>query len=133
MHPYHIISLIKVFFGIAIMLIVYTTLNIYEDPIVGIGLWFLWLFIASRWLSYFIFLSIQGFYRRIDKPTLIKDSYKLSLLFGIYVMINVLLILLEYRSKFLWSLLFIWFILIQIALFSDSHQPDEHNDIPINS
>ena len=103
------------------MLIVYTSINIYEDPTIGIGLGFVWLFIASRGISFYLFLWIQNLYRHSDKLRIIKDSYKLSLLFGIYVMINVLLILLEYRSKFTGILLLIGFILLQISLFTDKN------------
>ena len=124
---YHIISLIKFFLGVAIMTIVYTSINIYEDPVIWIWLWFLWLFIASRWASFFLFLGIQNIYRHVEKIRLIKDSYKLSLLFGIYVMVNVLLIMLEYRNKFIGILLLIWFIILQISLFSDSRSENERN------
>lgn len=38
MYLYHIASLIKLVLGIAIMAITYTSINVYEDPVVGIGL-----------------------------------------------------------------------------------------------
>ena len=127
MYIYHVISAIKFALGLAIMIIVYTSINIYEDPIIGIWFWFLWLFIAARWISFYLFLGIQKFYRRIEKIRLIKDSYKLSLLFGIYVMINVALILLEYRNKIIGIVLLAGFILLQIALFSDNKK-EKHDE-----
>lgn len=128
MYLYHIISGIKCFLGIAILYIVYSSINIYEDPIVGISFGFLGIFIASRGASFFLFLGIQKIYRHIEKIRLIKDSYKLSLLFGIYMLINVLLILLEYRNKFIGILLLVGFIFLQIALFSDNRtEADEES------
>lgn len=125
MHIYNIISWIKFVLGVAIMVIVYTSINIYEDPVIWIGLWFLWLFIASRWISFFLFLWIQNIYRHVSKLRLVKDSYKLSLLFWIYVMVNVILIMSEYRNKFIWILLIVGFILLQISLFSDHNNKHE--------
>lgn len=127
MHIYKIISAAKFFLGAWIMLIIFTSINIYEDPITGIGLGFLGLFIASRWLSFFLFLWIQKFYRKnLTEERLMKDSYKLSLLFGIYVMLNVTLILSEYRNKLIWLLLLWWFVLLQMSLFWEENNHDRH-------
>ncbi|MEI6118314.1 MAG: hypothetical protein WCP92_03580 [bacterium] len=38
MYLYHIASLIKFVLGVLIMIITYTSINVYEDPIIGIGL-----------------------------------------------------------------------------------------------
>lgn len=38
MHLYHIASLGKLVLGVVIMFITYTSINVYEDPVVGIGL-----------------------------------------------------------------------------------------------
>ncbi|MBU0626213.1 hypothetical protein KKG31_07630 [Patescibacteria group bacterium] len=73
-------------------------------------------------------MGIQKFYRHIEKVRLIKDSYKLSLLFGIYVMINAALILSEYRNKIIGIVLLAGFILLQIALFSDTKQVHEEKE-----
>ena len=128
MYLYYIASLIKFVLGIAIMLITYTSINVYEDPVIGIGLGILWLFIAARGASFFLFLWIQKFFRDISKERLVKDSYKLSLLFGIYVLINALFLLLWYRSKFLWLLLLVGFIILQVVLFSE--QKKTTNEFP---
>lgn len=128
MHLYHIASLIKLVLGIGIMLITYTSINVYEDPVIGIWLGILWLFIASRGASFYLFLGIQKRFREISQTRLIKDSYKLSLLFGIFVLINALFILLWYRSKFLWLILLVGFIILQVLLFSE--QKKETNEFP---
>jgi len=128
MYLYHIISGIKFILGVAIVLLVYTSINIYEDPVIWISLWFLGIFIASRGLSFYLFVGIQKLYRHIDKLRIIKDSYKLSLLFGIYVLINILLLLLEYRNKYIGIVLIAGFVFLQIALFSDNKQKNEKED-----
>ncbi|PJA48067.1 MAG: hypothetical protein CO170_03855 [candidate division SR1 bacterium CG_4_9_14_3_um_filter_40_9] len=127
MYLYHIISGIKFILGVAIILIVYTSINIYEDPMMGIGLGFLGIFIASWGISFYLFVGIQNIYRHVEKLRIIKDSYKLSLLFGIYVLINILLLLLEYRNKYIGIVLLIGFVFLQIALFSDSAKKNEED------
>ena len=119
MYLYYIVSSIKLVLGLVILLITYTSINVYEDPVIGIGLGILWLFIAARWASFYLFLALQKFFRDVPKDRLIKDSYKLSLLFGIYVLINALFLLLWYRSKILWSILLVGFIILQVVLFTE--------------
>jgi hypothetical protein len=119
MYLYHIASLIKFILGLIILLITYTSINVYEDPVIGIGLSILWLFIAARGASFYLFLVLQKFFRDLSPDRLIKDSYKLSLLFGIFVLINALFLFLWYRSKLLWIILLVGFILLQMALFSE--------------
>jgi len=128
MQLYHIASLIKLLLGASILLITYTSINVYEDPVIGIGLLILWLFIASWGASFYLFLGIQKRFREVSQTRLIKDSYKLSLLFGIYVLINALFLLLWYRSKFLWIILLVGFIILQVVLFSE--QKKTTNEFP---
>lgn len=130
MYLYHIASLIKLLLGLLIMLITYTSINVYEDPMIGITLGMLWLFIASRGASFYLFLAIQKFFREVSQERLVKDSYKLSLLFGIYVLINALFLLLWYRSKILWLILLVGFIILQVILFSEPNiKTDEFSNI----
>lgn len=119
MYLYHIASLVKLVVGLAILLITYTSINVYEDPVIGIGLIILWLFIAARGASFYLFLVLQKFFREISEERLVKDSYKLSLLFGIYILINALLLLSWYRNKFIWIILLVGFIGLQAILFSE--------------
>lgn len=128
MHLYYIASLIKLVLGMIILLVTYTSINVYEDPMIGIGLSILGLFILARGASFYMFLGIQKFFRELPKDRLIKDSYKLSLLFGIYVLINALFLLLWYRSIFLWIILLVGFVVLQVALFSE--QKKTTNEFP---
>lgn len=125
MQLYQLASLAKFILGVLILIIDYTSINVYEDPAIGIGLWFLGLFIAAWWGSFYVFYWIQKRYRHIEKLQLIKDSYKLSLLFGIFVILNVLLLLLGYWNKWLGIVLLGGFIALQVTLFSD---PKHHHD-----
>ncbi len=104
------------------MLIVYNFINVYEDPVIGIGLGFLGLFIACRGLSFFLFFGVQRLWRHVAKNRIIKDSYKLSLLFGVYAMINVLLLLLGNWTKLIGLLLLIAFVVLQVVLFSNERK-----------
>lgn len=123
---YQILSAIKCAVWALILFITYTSINIYEDPAIAIGLSFLGIFIIARWVSFFVFFLIQKVYRKhLDHITIVKESYKLSLIFGIYIIINYLLILLGRRNKFVWILLLGLFIWLEIALCSEINQ---HHD-----
>jgi hypothetical protein len=52
---------------------------------------------------------------------MVKDSYKLSLLFGIYCVINILLLILWTWNKLLWFVLLAGFIVIQILLLENKN------------
>ncbi len=128
MYLYHIASLIKLVLGALILLITYTSINVYEDPVIGIALGVVWIFIVARGASFYLFLGIQKRFREISQTRLIKDSYKLSLLFGIYVLFNVLFLLLGHWTKFLGIILLVGFIILQVALFSE--QKKTTNEFP---
>ena len=116
---YHFVSLAKIILWLFILLVTYTYINIYEDPTIAISLWFIWIFISIRWISFFLFLWGQKLFRKTHNLRIIKDSYKLSLLFGIYCIINILLLILWSWNKIWWFILFGWFILIQILLLEN--------------
>ncbi|MFZ2150859.1 MAG: hypothetical protein WAZ12_03945 [Candidatus Absconditicoccaceae bacterium] len=127
MNLYQIASATKFVLGLIILILVYSYINVYEDPGVGISLGFLGLFIMLWGLSFYIFLLGQKIFRtNQDQERITKDSYKLSLLFGIYAIINVLLLILGNRSKILGLILLIGFIALQISLFSEKKQSHEH-------
>lgn len=126
MYLYHLASAIKLALGVSIIIITYTSINVYEDPVIGIALAFLGIFIAARWWSFYIFWWIQKLYKNKKDILLIaKDSYKLSLLFGIYMVINFLLIILGWRNKFIGILLLWWFVRIYISLFLNTERNDQ--------
>ncbi len=125
MHIYTIISLIKMVLWLVTSILVYSYINVYEDPVVWLGLGFLWIFIFAWGASFFVFLAFQKRFRDVKLDDMMKDSYKLSLLFWIYVIINLLLISLWYRSKLLGIWLFIGFVFLQVFLFMGLGEKDD--------
>lgn len=115
---YYITAIAKIVLWIIVLIITYTAINVYEDPVIALSLSFLWIFILARWWSFFLFLLWQKLFHKLKtEENAIKDSYKLSLLFWFFCIINVLLIILWHRNKVLWFALLIVFILMQIFLF----------------
>lgn len=125
---YQLLSGVKCAIGALILVITYTSINVYEDPAIAIGLSFLGIFIIARWVSFFLFFWVQKLYRKnLDHITIVKESYKLSLIFGIYIIINYLLILLGRRNKFLGILILGLFIWLEMTLYSEaSPKHDKH-------
>lgn len=116
---YYFASIAKLVLWLFIVFITYTSINIYEDPAIAISLWFVGIFIAIRWISFFLFLRWQKMFRKTNPDRIIKDSYKLSLLFGIYCVINILLLILWNWNKFRWFILLWGFVVIQVLLLEN--------------
>jgi hypothetical protein len=93
-------------------------INVFEDPLIGIGLGLVGTFILSRGVSFFIFFYAQELFRKIEfRDRNLRDSYKLSFLFGLYALINVLLLLLGSWTKWRGLILLAGFIILQYFLF----------------
>lgn len=115
---YKLASVSKIILWLIILITDYTMINVYEDPFVGIGLGLVGVFVLSRGVSFFIFFYAQELFRKIEyRERNLKDSYKLSLLFGLFSLINVLFLLLGSWNKRLWLILLAGFILLQYFLF----------------
>lgn len=122
---YYIASIIKIVIGALITIFTYTSINVYEDTAIALILWFIGIFILARWVSFFLFL---GWYKLLNKLSIeqqTRDSYRLSLLFGIYCLINILLLIWGYRNKIRWILILVWFIALQIFLIEGTHAKPE--------
>ncbi len=122
---YYIASITKLILWLFIVIITYTSINIYEDPAIWISLWFIGTFIAIRWFSFFLFLRGQKIFRQKEEERIVKDSYKLSLLFGIYSIINILLLILWSWTKLFGIILLAGFILIHILLLENQNGESE--------
>ena len=97
---YKLASVVKIILGGTILLVDYTMINVYEDPLIGIGLGLVGVFVLARGVSFFLFFYAQELFRKLEyRDRNLKDSYKLSLLFGLYSLINVLLLLLGSWNK----------------------------------
>jgi hypothetical protein len=115
---YKLASVIKILLGLLILIIDYTMINVFEDPLIGIGLGLVGTFVLSWGVSFFIFFYAQELFRKIEfRDRNLKDSYKLSFLFGLYALINVLLLLLGLRNKWRGLALLTGFIVLQYFLF----------------
>ena len=118
---YKYLSLIKLIVWLLILFIDYVAINVFEDPVVAIWIFLVWCFLFSRWVSFFIFLFLQKVFKRQNIEWGIEsESYKLSLIFGMYALLNVILIFLWYRSKFRWLILLWIFLLLLYFLLLDS-------------
>ncbi len=118
---YKYLSLIKLIVGLIILFVDYAAINVFEDPFVAIWILLVWSFLVARWASFFFFLFIQRVFKSkkiSESPE--SESYKLSFLFWMYALINIILILMWNRSK-MRGLIILWcFILLLYFLMMDS-------------
>ena len=118
---YKYLSLIKLVVWLLILFIDYVAINVFEDPVVAIWILLVWCFLVARWASFFLFLFIQKRVKTNNSQWVIEsDSYKLSLLFWMYALLNIILIFLWHRDKWRWLVLLWWFILLLYFLLLDS-------------
>ena len=113
---FYIASIVKAVLWLVISIFTYTSINVYEDTAIAIILWIIWIFILAWWVSFFLFLLWHKFFSKKPHELQVKDSYRLSLLFGIYCLINILLLIWWHRNKIRWIIILVLFIMIQIFL-----------------
>ena len=118
---YKYLSLIKLVVGLIILFVDYAAINVFEDPLVAIGILLVWSFLVARWASFFFFMFIQRVFKnRKMQVSPESESYKLSFLFGMYAMLNIIMILMWNWSK-VRGLIILWaFILLLYFLMMDS-------------
>lgn len=119
---YKYLSLIKLIVWLIILLIDYMAINVFEDPIVAIWISLVWCFLFTRWASFFLFLFLQRTFKKKNVDWIESDSYKLSLLFWMYALLNIILIFLWYWSKLRWLILLWVFLFILYLLLLDSNK-----------
>lgn len=110
---YKYLSLIKLIVGLLILFVDYAAINVFEDPFVAIWILLIWSFLVARWASFFFFMFVQKTFKNKNniQSSSESESYKLSFLFGMYAIINIILILLWHWSKLRWLIilwLFVW-------------------------
>lgn len=118
---YKYLSLIKLIVGLIILFIDYAAINVFEDPFVAIGILLVWSFLVARWASFFFFMLTQKIFKNKkiqESPE--SESYKLSFLFGMYAMLNIILILLWHWNKTRGLILLWGFILLLYFLMVDN-------------
>ena len=118
---YKYLSLIKLIVGLIILFVDYVAINVFEDPLVAIGVLLVWSFLVARWASFFFFMLVQKVFKNKNiQNSPESESYKLSFLFWMYAMLNIILILMWNWSK-MRGLIILWlFILLLYFLMVDS-------------
>lgn len=118
---YKYLSLIKLIVGLIILFVDYVAINVFEDPLVAIGILLVWSFLVARWASFFFFMLVQKIFKNKNiQNSPESESYKLSFLFWMYAMLNIILILMWNWSK-MRGLIILWlFILLLYFLMVDS-------------
>lgn len=81
MRLYHIGAIAKIVLGLLVALLLYNTINIYEDPAIGIGFGLVSILLFSWGSSFYFFRFINSLTGSKDHHTVVSDSYKMSLLF----------------------------------------------------
>ena len=118
---YKYLSLIKLIVGFIILFVDYAAINVFEDPFVAIWILLVWSFLIARWASFFFFMFIQKIFKNKKiQASPESESYKLSFLFWMYAMLNIILILLWHWNKAWWLVLLCGFILLLYFLMIDS-------------
>ena len=118
---YKYLSLVKLIVWLLNLFVDYVAINVFEDPVVAIWILLVWCFLVARWASFFFFLFVQKTFRTRNFQWLLEsDSYKLSLLFWMYTLLNIILIFLWHWNKTRGLILLCGFILLLYFLMMDS-------------
>lgn len=116
-------SLLKLAIGILIVMLTLWTLNVKEDPEIALSFLLVGIFILAWGLAYFLFYGLELlFLLKVAQEKMQKDAYKASFLFGLYALINVLLLIGKFWNKWLGLLLLAGFIALQVILFINDNQ-----------
>ncbi|MBB1556875.1 MAG: hypothetical protein HG439_000045 [candidate division SR1 bacterium] len=122
---YALASGIKIIFGGVILAITLTQLNIKEDPEISLALLLIGIFVCAWGISYFLFYGGEVLFGlNIPEEKMQKDAYKSSFLFGLYALINVLLIIGELWNKAIGILFLGLFVLMQRFIFTGQKKPE---------
>jgi hypothetical protein len=122
MKLYHIGALIKIALWVIIWVTLYATINVYEDPGIGIGLGLVAVLLISWGLSFYLFRGLHQLFSDQGDEKKVSNSYKMSLLFWLFCLINVALLMVHIRTKLLWVILLISFILLHLLLFTQQQE-----------
>lgn len=99
MSLYHIFSLIKMSVAILILLSLYFTIDPYADPLIALSGGMVGFFLLAWGSSFFFFRAWKKYVTKMkDEDKNITNSYKLSLLFGVYILFNIIFLLKERRT-----------------------------------
>ena len=117
---YKYLSLIKLIVWVLILFIDYVAINVFEDPVIAIWIMLIWCFLVAWWASFFFFQVTQKYLVKKNNTSFELESYRLSFLFGMYALLNIILILLWHRNKIWWLILLGVFIFLLYVLLLDT-------------
>ena len=122
---YALASLLKTFFWIILLVIDFTLISPKDDLAIALTLGLIGIFLLLWGVSYFLFYWSQWlFITKVSNERMKKDAYKTSFLFWLFCLINVLLLIAELWTKWLWIICLILFIAMQYAIFTDPLRKD---------
>lgn len=126
-YTYKRMALIKIALWIIIMSATISIINVFADEVLGISFFLLGVFLVARGSSYFIFRLLQYAMKQYHKYEHEKmaEAYKLSLLFSCYIVTNIILIIIEKRTRLVGINLLLAFVIIQILLVYDRTDNDK--------
>ena len=113
------LSFLKILIGAALLCVALFAINVYEDTGIGISLLLFGVLFLAWGSSFFLFFFLQNIFHQFpyNAKRKAKESYKLSLLLGVYILINIILLILEKRTKITGLVLFGVFVIGQVVLF----------------
>jgi hypothetical protein len=80
-----------------------------------------WSFLVARGASFFFFMFMQKvFWNKRSQNSPEAESYRLSFLFGMYALVNILLILMWHWDKIWWLVILCVFIALLYFLMMDN-------------
>lgn len=117
---YKYLSLIKLVVWLLILFVDYSAINVFEDPIFAIWIFLVWSFFVAWGASFFFFYWSQKILPKTKSSDMIEaDSYRLSFLFWMYSLLNIVLIFAWHWNKTRWLILLLGFIFLLYILLLD--------------
>ena len=104
----------------AILIIDANLISVQEDPAIALTLGLIGVFLFFWGASYFLFYGVQWLVStKITKEKMQSDAYKSAFLFGLFALINVLLLLGKFWTKWISLVLLGVFFAMQYVIFMD--------------
>lgn len=106
--------MVKIVIGLGILISLYLLINPFTDPIIALSGIMIGMFLLTWGGSFFAFLGWDRYVRHFSiNMEAITHAYKLSLLFGIYILCNMIFLLKHTWTVLGGIVLLVAFILIQ--------------------
>ncbi|MEF2175128.1 MAG: hypothetical protein V3575_01545 [Candidatus Absconditabacteria bacterium] len=116
---YHISFLIKIIVGSLIIYFIYPKINVYQEPMFAIPAVLLGIFFLIWGLSFFIIYISKKIISQKPNIVIASNSFKLSLFFSLFIILNLILIIMHKWTKLMGFGLLILFVVLQILTIKD--------------